>query len=453
MIYVKKSKTITKNIYHCVTNCEKNCNFAYYYVKISMFHRKLMKEIYCKLTTKIVRHVFMACLLLSSLSANAHSVMDDGHYIDTLSLAERISLHTNAVDWVIGVPNLGVEFDLKGRNYNRWTVMASMRWRPSMSNTFVMPVVFNIFEASLEGRAYWRERRATATGIFHHHRMWYEKILSARSMLPSHPTWVFYRGGYAAYTKYSFLIKDFLKGRQGTAIQAGFTWGFEMPLYQFSDGNSLDLDCGVSGGLCLRKEDKYEVDEYNNAYGFTEKDDKWKLCHYPVLKDIHVSFVYRFGHYPIQKRYRWRYDADIAYRNVMDSLYSDAEARALQQYIADSIYKIVYTDFRHVYDSVLAVRMAEEKMAQIEQTRKDIETLKAEAEQQGEELFEVEPGKSKKNKKEKKSKKKEKAEVANDEQSEEQQPAEQQVDDGSATEQEQEQALLNSLRKEDNDEV
>ena len=75
-----------------------------------MFHRKLMKEIYCKLTTKIVRHVFLACLLLSSLSANAHSVMDDGHYIDTLSLAERISLHTNAVDWVIGVPNLGVEF-------------------------------------------------------------------------------------------------------------------------------------------------------------------------------------------------------------------------------------------------------------------------------------------------------------------------------------------------------
>ncbi len=411
---------------------------------IKLFHRKLMKEIYYKNSKTTLRHVIMACVMLLSLNVSAHSVMDDGHHVDTLSLAERISLHTNAVDWVIGLPNLGVEFDLKGRNYNRWTVMASMRYRPSMSKTFVSPIVYNIFEVSLEGRAYWRERRATPTGIFHHHRMWYEKILSARAMLPSHPTWVFYRGGYVAYTKYSYLIKNFLDGRQGTAIQGGFTWGFEMPLYQFSDGNSLDLDCGISGGICLRKEDKYKVDEENNAYGYTEKNDKWRLCHYPVLKDIHVSFVYRFGNYPIQKRYRWRYDADNEYRSVMDSLYADAEARALQQYIADSIYKIVYNDFRHVYDSVLAVRTAEEKMAQIEQTKKDIETLKAEAEQQGEALFEVEPGKTKKDKKAKKEKKSKKKD-------EEEQQATEEVSDDNATEQEQ--AMLNNARKEDNDEV
>jgi Mg-chelatase subunit ChlI len=128
----------------------------------------------------------------------------------------------------------------------------------------------------------------------------------------------------------------------------------------------------------------------------------------------------------------------------MDSLYADAEARALQQYIADSIYKIVYNDFRHVYDSVLAVRTAEEKMAQIEQTKKDIETLKAEAEQQGEALFEVEPGKTKKDKKAKKEKKSKKKD-------EEEQQATEEVSDDNATEQEQ--AMLNNARKEDNDEV
>ena len=158
-----------------------------------------------------------------------------------------------------------------------------------------------------------------------------------------------------------------------------------------------------------------------------------------MLKDIHVSFVYRFGQYPIQKRYRWRYDADVQYRTVMDSLYSDAETRALQKYIADSIYNVVYMDFRQVYDSVLAVRTAEEKAQQIEQTRKEIETLKAESEQQGEALFEVEPGKAKKEKKSKKSKKAENSA-----------PAEE-VKDESATEQEQ--AQVNVTRKEDDNEA
>ena len=103
-----------------------------------------MKEIYYTKSKSALRHVVMACAMLLSLSVSAHSVMDDSHNIDTLSLAERVSLHTNAVDWVMCVPNLGVEFDIKGRNYNRWSVMANVRYRPSMKNTFVMPLVFNI---------------------------------------------------------------------------------------------------------------------------------------------------------------------------------------------------------------------------------------------------------------------------------------------------------------------
>ena len=410
-----------------------------------MFHRKLMKDRYYKNTGFSLRRIVMAWAMLLSLNVSAHSVMDDGHHVDTLSLLERVSLHTNAVDWVIGIPNLAVEFDVKARNYNRWSFMAGVRYRPAMKNTFVMPVVYNIFEVSLEGRGYWRERRATPTGIFSHHRMWYEKILSCRAMLPSHPTWVFYRGGYVAYTKYSFLLKDAIDGRQGQAIQAGFTWGFEKPLYQFSDGNSLDLDCGISVGFCMHKTDKYDVDQQNNAYGITEKAEKWKFNPIPLPKDVHVSFVYRFGNYPLQKRYRWRYDADVQYRTVMDSLYSDAESRALQKYIADSIYSVVYMDFRHVYDSVLAVRTAEEKELQIEQTRKEIETLKAESEQQGEALFEVEPGKAKKEKKSKGKKKKE------EEKTEAPKPASEDVDSQDATEQEQAQLIV--TRKEDNDEV
>lgn len=40
--------------------------------------------------------------------------------VDTLTFAERISLRTNAVDWL--TPNLGVEFDVKSTNLNSATL-------------------------------------------------------------------------------------------------------------------------------------------------------------------------------------------------------------------------------------------------------------------------------------------------------------------------------------------
>jgi hypothetical protein len=126
----------------------------------------------------------------------------------------------------------------------------------------------------------------------------------------------------------------------------------------------------------------------------------------------------------------------------------------------------VYLDFRHIYDSVLAVRTAEEKAEQIERTKKDIETLKAESEQQGEALYEVEPGKSKKNKKNKKKAEAESeaestsAATQSSEPQVESQPEPQQqpeptedVKDENVSESEQDSALLNSTRKEDNDEA
>lgn len=36
--------------------------------------------------------------------------------VDTLTFAERISLRTNAVDWTLLTPNLGVEFDVKSES-------------------------------------------------------------------------------------------------------------------------------------------------------------------------------------------------------------------------------------------------------------------------------------------------------------------------------------------------
>lgn len=350
-----------------------------------------MKETNNIKSKAILRRFTVALMLLLSVGAKAQ-IMDNGHHVDTLSFAERLTIRTNAVDWVLAVPNIGIEFDIFPQNYNQWSVGVNLRYRPSVSSTNVFPAIFDIFEVSLEGRQYWRERQATPTGYLRPHLMWYDKILSCRNMMPSHPKWIFYRGGYVAYTKYSYFLDRILSGRQGTAYQAGFTWGFTTPLYNFTNGNSLSLECGVSVGAAYTKESKYRYDKRNNIYYYTqpeEERDKGQFCKYPVLKDLHVALAYHFGDYPIQKKYRWRYDADLAYRDIIDSLYLDSESKALTKYINDSIYDVVYADFRHVYDSVLVIYQKEDEEEALARTAQKKLELKAQ-------LDSLEAGKPKK---------------------------------------------------------
>lgn len=56
--------------------------------------------------------------------------------VDTLTFAERISLRTNAVDWTLLTPNLGVEFDVKSTNWNRWAVGLTLKTKWNTPATF-----------------------------------------------------------------------------------------------------------------------------------------------------------------------------------------------------------------------------------------------------------------------------------------------------------------------------
>lgn len=303
-------------------------------------------------------HVIMIFMLLLSLTASAQ-VADNSRRVDTLSLAERISVRTNLVDWGLMVPNVGVEFDIRGTNWNRYAVNANLRYRPHTSSTYVRGIVYNLFEASLEGRVYWRERKCTPTGYLSPHRHWWDKLWSCRNMFPSHPNWVFYRGGYVSYAKYSFMFGG-PTGYQGTAYQAGVTWGFVKPFLAFDNGNSLDMEFGFSAGAMYTKYDTYRADRESNCYPKTGHNDG-KIM--PMLKDLHVAVVYRFGNYPIQKKYRWRYDVDLDFREKKDSIYNAWLTGREQQYIKDSIYRVMALEFKQLYDSCVDVRHREEQQA------------------------------------------------------------------------------------------
>lgn len=325
-----------------------------------------MKSVYNNITNQVrsllssLRIKFIILPLLYAAGVQAQ-VMDNSRRVDTLSIEERLSLRTNIVDWSLMVPNIGIEYDLRRENWSRYAVNMNLRYRPRTTGTFVRPAVFNLFEMTLEGRMYWRERKAETSGYLRRHDHWWDKLFSCRTMLPSHPQWIFYRGAYISYSDYSLYLKRH-NGRDGQALMAGFTWGFVKPFLAFQNGNTVDMEFGISAGMAYTKYDTYVHDNKTNTYPVTGSKG-WHIVNYPVVRDLHVAVVYRFGHYPIQKKYRWRYDVDMAYRARTDSIYSARYTGRERQFVRDSLYRVVARDFKHLYDSCVQQRRIERQRA------------------------------------------------------------------------------------------
>lgn len=319
-----------------------------------------LKTVKMRLSSHVVRMTFIIISMLP-LSGVKAQVMDNSRRVDTLSFRERLSLRTNVVDWSLMVPNIGLEYDLRRENWNRYAVNMNLRYRPRTTGTFVRPAVFNLFEIALEGRMYWRERKAEARGYLRRHDHWWDKLFSCRTMLPSHPKWIFYRGVYVSYADYALYLKGH-DGRDGQALMAGFTWGFVKPFLAFQNGNSVDMEFGISAGLGYSKNDHFVHDNQTNSYPVVGRGG-WHLMKYPAVRDLHVAVVYRFGNYPIQKKYRWRYDADMAFRARIDSMYNERYAGRERRFVRDSLYRVVAKDFKVLYDSCVHQRRMERQRA------------------------------------------------------------------------------------------
>ncbi len=296
-------------------------------------------------------------LLLSDAVGAGAQVRDNSRRVDTLSFAERFAVRTNIVDWALTVPNVGFEYDLRRENWNRYAINLNLRYRPETTGTFVKPIVFNIFEATVEGRMYWSERRAEANGYMRRHSSWIDKLFSCRNMAPSHPNWIFYRGAYVSYADYSLYLKRW-DGWRGRAVLAGVTWGVVKPLVTFQSGNSVDMEFGLSAGLCYTQYDTYRHDYDLNAY-YDTGHKGWHFKKYPVVRDVHAAVVYRFGKYPLRRKYRWRYDVDMKFREQEDHRFNERWVHREHRSIRDSLYDVVSKDFRLLYDSCVNVRHKE----------------------------------------------------------------------------------------------
>lgn len=290
--------------------------------------------------------------------------------IDTLKWNERISLHTNAVDWALLIPNIGVEYDIRSTNWNRWAVGMSAKTKWRTNSRFKQRLFYNVSEVRFEFRNYWRTRQIDGHEVIKH-TSFIDKLFSCRRTVVKHPHTTYYRGVYASAGDYSFLVDR--KGRQGKFVSGGVTYGAMYPMYVFKSGNSLDLDLGISVGLVATNMEKFRL--VDDCYERTQPG-KWKVVPFPMPTEARVGLVYRLGKYPINKKYRWRYDVDMRYRERYDSIRYALEAQRQERHIADSITNKIYNDFWLEYDKEAKLNLNNARIA-AEKQKAEAAKLKA----------------------------------------------------------------------------
>ena len=79
--------------------------------------------------------------------------------VEHVSFKDRWAFKTNALEWILITPNIGVEFDLSNSVYNKWTLSAQVRWNGGSDQTFSPDFDYSIFDGKLELRRYWRSKQ------------------------------------------------------------------------------------------------------------------------------------------------------------------------------------------------------------------------------------------------------------------------------------------------------
>ena len=337
-------------------------------------------------------------------------VMDTRTRIDTLTTSQRLSLRTNAIDWLLLTPNIGVEYVLLNKNWSRWAIGMNLRGNWQSSHTYKPGLVYNTSGVRLELRNYRRTRQMNySDSIFNKegklvkinvetngldpHWWWTARLVSPRRKNIKYPTTTYYRGVYLSHDNYSILLGR--EGKQGSAFGLGMTYGIIRPLFEYQNGSSLDFEAGISGGLVYTKYDTYRHDRESNCYPVVATKD-WHIVPYPVITEIKVGFVYRFGKYtvekkdengnkidkiiwkgsyPITKKYRWRYDVDPAYQSKYDSI---ALAKSNWRKYGKPAYK---DSIKAVKDSIRTAKLNKHKADSIQKATRKADKLKAQREE------------------------------------------------------------------------
>ncbi len=242
-------------------------------------------------------------LLFLSLPTGMCGQSDTADVKSIVPFWQRFSFHTNAMEWVLTIPNVGLEFDLGRTEDTRYSLLFTGKYNWQTKHTIQPRLVFNLISAQVEARKYWRtgggmrriEKRDSTVGFFqgffskfrHNH-------LSGRTISDGDArSWrAYYVGLYAGMDKYTINLSG--DGKMGRSFNGGLSAGFTMPLYSFKGGSGIDFELGASAGLKLTKFWNFKYEEETACYA-RQNEESWHIVPFPVLHEVRVGVVYRFN--------------------------------------------------------------------------------------------------------------------------------------------------------------
>ena len=213
------------------------------------------------------------------------------------SFLDRFAFKTNALEWVLTIPNFGVEFDIFGSEYNSMTVGLTAKYNWNTSHKYDSwsqefnpgpPSVFNILDIRPEFRYYYRTVKASPKRK-NANKFDIERLLKEKK----HPRpWrAHYVGAYVNYGNYT--LKFSRRGYQGQVFGLGASAGYALPMYEYKKG-FVDVELGFSVGLQLATKDVF----IHNPDGFvymnvTPESKGLHMTPYPVVSELRVAFAWR----------------------------------------------------------------------------------------------------------------------------------------------------------------
>lgn len=242
--------------------------------------------------TKTIVVCFLLSITLNDVYAQVTSGKKEDAKAEVISFKNRWGIKTNAVDWLLTIPNIGVEFDLGNTIRNKRTISTNLKWNWNTSQKYKPAIVFNLFDVRVEWRQYFRTRqRGGVTKDANLMTRLKETVFTTQRKQPRQNR-TYYWGVYANASSYNFKIGK--EGKQGTAYGAGISVGYTAPLYGYRN-HYIDLELGGSIGLLYTSYDVYIHDVESNCYPhLTDKSKGGHLVPFPVPTDLRIAFVYRF---------------------------------------------------------------------------------------------------------------------------------------------------------------
>lgn len=205
-----------------------------------------------------------------------------------LSFQDRWSVKTNAFEWLITVPNAGVEFDVFRNEHRKVSMSLTGKYNWYTYHTISPSTVFDMSDLRPEIRYYFRTKNT--------------KICK--------PWWAMYAGPYLSYGTYTFKL--FEKGIRGCAAGAGVSLGYVLPMYEYNRG-AVDVELGFSVGAQMCEKDVFKYNSEQASY--IKVDGECRPLHTtpsPILSELRVAFVWRKE----SIRHQVKIDAEKAQRKM-----------------------------------------------------------------------------------------------------------------------------------------